>query len=76
MKCYKCAVVAAEKETNYIVDLGQGIIIIRHVPSFVCPQCGEVMYASAVARKLEQMVDSARNSMMEIVVMSYSNTAA
>ena len=76
MKCYKCAVEAVEKQTNYIVDLGRAIIIIRHVPSFVCPQCGEVMYTSAVAKKLEQLVDSAQNSLMEIVVMSYSDSAA
>ncbi len=76
MKCYKCAEEAVEKQTNYIVDLGQGIIIIRHVPSFVCPKCGEVMYTATVAKKLEQLVDSARNGLMEIVVMSYSDSAA
>lgn len=77
MKCYKCAAEAVEKKTNYIVDLGQGgIIIIRNVPSFVCPDCGEVMYTAPVAKKLEHLVESARNSLMEIVVMSYTDHAA
>ncbi len=76
MKCYKCAEEAVEKQTNYIVDLGQGVIIIRHVPSFVCPKCGEVMYTAVVAKKLEQLVDSAQNSMTEIAVMSYPDSAA
>ena len=76
MKCYKCLEEAVEKQTNYIVDLGQGIIIIRHVPAFVCPNCGEVLYTAAVAKKLEAMVDSVRNGLREIVVMSYSDNAA
>lgn len=76
MKCYKCAGDAVEKKTNYIVDLNQGIIIIRNVPSFVCPKCGEVMYTAAVAKKLEELVAKARSNLMEIVVMSYSDSAA
>ena len=76
MKFYKCAKEAIEKETNYIVDLDHGIIIIRHVPSLVCPNCGEVMYTASVAKKLEQLVNYGRNSLMEIVVMSYSDSAA
>lgn len=76
MKCYKCLGEAIEKKTNYIADLGQGVVIIRQVPSFVCPKCGEVMYTAAVAKKLEKLVDYGRNSLMEIVVMSYSDSAA
>lgn len=76
MKCCKCAAEAVEKKTNYIVDLGQDIIIVRGVPSFVCLDCGEVMYTAPVAKKLELLVDSARSSLMEIVVMSYSDHAA
>ncbi len=26
---------------NHIVDLGEGIIIIKNVPSNICEQCGE-----------------------------------
>lgn len=76
MKCYKCMGEAVEKQTNYIVDLGECIIIVRHVPSFVCPQCGEVMYTATVAKRLEQIVNDARSSLMEIVVMSYPDNAA
>lgn len=76
MKCYKCMEEAVEKQTNYIVDLGECIIIVRHVPSFVCPQCGEVMYTASVAKRLEQIVNDARSSLMEIVVMSYPDNAA
>ena len=72
MKCYKCTGDAVEKQTNYIVDLGECIIIIRRVPSFVCPVCGEVMYTAPVAKRLEQIVDSAKSSLTEIVVMSYA----
>ena len=76
MKCYKCMAEAVEKQTNYIVDLGECIIIVRHVPSFVCPECGEVMYTASVAKRLEQIVNDARSSLMEIVVMTYPVNAA
>ena len=76
MKCYKCAAVAIEKLTNYIVDLGECIIIVRHVPSFVCPDCGEVMYTASVAKQLESIVTLAKNSLTEIVVMNYSEKIA
>ena len=76
MKCYKCMAEAVEKQTNYIVDLGECIIIVRHVPSFVCTECGEVMYTASVAKRLEQIVNDARSSLMEIVVMTYPVNAA
>jgi len=34
------------------------------------------MYTAAVVKKLEQLVDSAQNGLMEIVFMSYSDSAA
>ena len=51
MKCYHCAVEADAKKTNHIVDMDDCIIIVRQVPSYVCPKCGEVMYTASVAKK-------------------------
>lgn len=76
MKCYSCATDAAEKPTNHIVDLGDCIIIVRHVPSFVCPQCGEIMYTAAVAKQLEKLVTAAKAVMTEIAVINYPGQIA
>lgn len=76
MKCYNCAATATETLTNYIVDLGECIIIIRHVPSFVCPECGETMYVASVAKQLEAIVALAKNNLTEIIVMNYSDRIA
>lgn len=71
MKCYHCAADTQAHETNYIVDLENCIIIVRHVPSYVCPQCGEVMYAASVAKQLEQYVGMAKAAMSELSVIDY-----
>ncbi len=71
MKCFHCAAEAQERETNHIIDEGDCIIIVRHVPSYVCPQCGEVMYAAPVAKRLEQYVSMAKAAMSELSVIDY-----
>lgn len=76
MKCYQCAAEAVPRQTNHIVDLGECIIIVRHVPSFVCPQCGEVMYTAPVAKRLEQYIASAKSAMSELSVINYQDSIA
>lgn len=71
MKCFHCATEAISKETNHIEDLGDCIIIVRHVPSWVCPDCGEVMYTATVAKELERLTKAARDMMTEIAVINY-----
>ena len=58
------------------VEVGQDIIFVRGVPSFVCPSCGEVIYTDPVAKRLEQLVDSARSSPLEFVAVNYSEHGA
>lgn len=76
MKCFHCAAEAEPRDTNHIVDLGDCIIIVRHVPSYVCPQCGEVMYAAAVAKRLERHVAAAKAAMSELLVINYQDLSA
>ncbi len=71
MKCFQCAAEAQEQETNHIVDLGNCIIIVRRVPSYVCPHCGEVMYTAPVAKRLEQYVSMAKATMNELSVIDF-----
>lgn len=76
MKCYHCAVEADAKKTNHIVDMDDCIIIVRQVPSYVCPECGEVMYTASVAKQIEQYVDAAKSAMSDLSVINYQNLIA
>ncbi len=71
MKCFHCAAEAQERETNHIVDLDNCIIIVRRVPSYVCPECGEVMYTAPDAKRLERYVNAAKAAMSELSVIDY-----
>jgi YgiT-type zinc finger domain-containing protein len=62
--------------TTDVTDLESSVIIIRNVPCHKCSQCGEVSYPLDVAERLEQLVDSLRESVAEIAVIRYTDTAA
>lgn len=76
MKCIHCASEAVERLTNHIVDLDDRIIIVRRVPSHVCPKCGKVMYTAPVARRLERYVEIAKSAMSELSVVNYQDLSA
>lgn len=76
MKCFHCAADTEERQTNHIVDYQDSIIIVRHVPSFVCPKCGEVMYSAPVAKRVEQYVQMAKAAMSELSVVNYQDLIA
>lgn len=65
-----------EKNTTFMVELDNCIIIIKNVPSLVCVQCGEVSYSNEVAKQLEKLVNTVRNSITEITIINYSEKVA
>ena len=75
-ECIMCKGNLIDKETNFIADLEDCIIIVKGVPSQVCSQCGEVSYSHEVAIHLEKIVNSLKNALTEIAVVHYRNTAA
>lgn len=76
MTCTMCKGNLEDKKTNFIADLGNSIIIVKNVPSQVCAQCGEVSYTDEVARQLEKIVSRMKDSLTEIAVVYYQETAA
>lgn len=76
MTCFMCKGELEDKLTNYIVDLGSCIIIVKDVPSQVCSQCGEVSYSNEVAEHFEKIVNKMKDAMMEIAVVHYSDKVA
>ena len=71
--CFMCKGDLEDKKTTFMVDIEDCIIIIKNVPSQVCSQCGEVSYNDNVANNIEQIVDSVRDSMVEITVINYED---
>lgn len=61
--------------TNHVVNYKGCIIIIRNVPCEECVKCGEIYYSNDVAKKLEEMVSSAKMLMQEVSVIDYNRVA-
>ena len=76
MECFMCKGVLENKNTTFMVELNNCIIIIKNVPSQVCKQCGEVSYSNEVAKQLEKLVNAVKNSISEITVINYSEKVA
>ncbi len=72
--CFMCKGDIENKTTTFMVDLESCIIIVKKVPSCVCSQCGEVSYSNDVAKKLEKIINSVRDKMIEITVINYDNS--
>ena len=76
MNSFKCKGKLEEKNTTFMVELDNCIIIIKNVPSLVCEQCGEVSYSNEVSKQLEKLVNAVRNSITEITIINYSEKVA
>lgn len=76
MNCLMCKGELENKNTTFMVELDNCIIIIKNVPSQVCTQCGEVSYNDEVSKQLEKLVNSVRNAITEITVINYTEEVA
>jgi len=65
-----------DRNTTFMVELNNCIIIIKNVPSQVCRQCGEVSYSNKVAKQIEKLVNSIKNNITEITVINYTEKVA
>ncbi len=76
MNCVMCKGTLENKNTTFMIELDNCIIIIKNVPSQVCKQCGEVTYSDEVAKQLEKLVNAVRNTITEITVINYTEKVA
>ncbi len=76
MECFLCKGKLENKNTTFMVELNNCIIIIKNVPSQVCKQCGEVSYSNEVAKQLEKLINAVKNTITEITVINYTEKAA
>ena len=70
----KCKTVK-HSTTTHVVNYRSCIIIVKNVPCEECDQCGEKYYTNEVAKKLEQIVNAAKQLAQEISVMDYNKAA-
>lgn len=77
MKCFYCKGETVEALTKFVVDLGQCVLIVKDVPTHVCPQCGEASYSDEVAQRLEAIAGAVKESIMsEVAIVEYSQSVA
>ena len=76
MTCFFCRGKKENDLTIDVTDLGSCIVIVRGVPCYKCTQCGEITFDLAVGERLEQIVDTLKNSISEIAVVQYSSVAS
>jgi len=61
--------------TTHVVNHKNCIIIHKNVPCDACEQCGEKYYSNEVAKRLESLVNMAKQLMQEISVIDYAKAA-
>ena len=76
MKCILSRANLTKGRVNHIVDLGEGIIIIKNVPANVCNQCGEYYLDTKTALELENMVDKIKKNKAEVFIVNYNEMVA
>lgn len=75
MTCFMCKGEIISSTTTFMVDLGNCIIIVKNVPCSQCSQCGEISYSNEVAKRLEKIVDTLKNTVTEIAITDYKTAA-
>jgi YgiT-type zinc finger domain-containing protein len=77
MKCGICEGDMQKKFVTYTQDVGEGVIVIRKVPAYVCSECGNVWYSGSVTAKLEKMVDDiTTNHSPDVAIETYERAEA
>jgi len=69
-KCPLCGGMKELGHTTFSVDLGDGLVVVRHVPATICNQCGEEWIENQTAQQLETIVEEARQKKHQLEVLS------
>lgn len=69
-RCPICGGEKAPGKATYSVDLGTGVVVVRNVPAATCKRCGEEWIGPEVAKRLEEIVEKARDARAEVEVVA------
>lgn len=76
MNCVLCKANLTKGNVNHIIDLGEGIIIIKNVPANICEQCGEYYLDTNTALKIESILEDIKKNKAEVFIVNYSKMVA
>lgn len=71
-RCPICQGYKVDATTTFTVDLDFGVVVVRHVPATVCEQCSAEWIDDAIAEKLEQVVNEAKQKHSIVEVSEFS----
>ena len=71
--CPVCNGHVIKTDTSFTVELGTGIIVVRHVPALMCQQCSSEWFEDNVSETLEKIVNEAKQKNPYIEVSDYSS---
>lgn len=75
MKCFYCKGVMTEGTTVFTAELEKCLVVIRNVPCFECPQCGEVEISDETMQRIERIMETCRKLMQEVAVVDFRKAA-
>ena len=77
-----CLILGFSVQSKYIhivvscdTDLGSCLLIVRNVPCYKCEECNEIIYTGDVVKRLEQIIEQAKQFTQEISIVNYSSAA-
>lgn len=73
--CMMCGAQLKETLSSYVEDLGGCVVIVKHVPSLQCTQCGETYYTPAVSKRLDEILTAVKATMSEVTIIEYHPAA-
>jgi len=72
MLCVMCKGDLTEGTISYSVDHNSQFSLLKEVPALICNQCGEFFLDDEVVAKIEEIVESAKISDVEIEVLKFA----
>ncbi|MBD5081151.1 MAG: YgiT-type zinc finger protein [Ruminococcaceae bacterium] len=72
MTCFYCKGEMEETTTTHVEEIGECVIVIKHVPCYKCKKCGEIAYTGSVIKRLEEITEQLEKSLTEVAIVNYS----
>lgn len=75
MICFSCKGNLEKSTTTYMTEYNNCYIIIKNVPCTKCTQCGEEYLNGVTLQKIENILESLKNTLTELAIVDYNKAA-
>lgn len=75
MKCIECGNETEKALLKHVAESESCVLIIKNVPTHICPVCGEKYYDNDVAKKIEYIVNKFKDFVEEVAILEYDKIA-